>query len=239
MKTSKEELCTILGIKQRTLKDIEHNNQLENRLENKGYKYINKYKEGKKVFYEIELINENKEVYSNMCKYVYNVNKEDEFSKYFTTRTLSNSNKVLPLNCADISEVAKVSSKTVRKWDATLELKDIIRKDGFYYFSMELETRKIEQCSKEEYLSFWKNKALLSALGALQRRYINGEITLTELQLASMDIGTIITTIKGKYYFKSKKYITNSDNELYNDTIKLIANLYGNNKNTYSIELEE
>jgi len=239
IKLNKEELSSILGITKESLKKIETKGQLEQRLNAKGYILKNRLKEGRNIYYIIELENENKEVYSNMCEYVYNVKKETEFTKYFTVRTSTNGNELFPLNCADIGEVANVSSKTVKKWDNTLEIKDIIRKDGFYYFSMELETKEIKMCSKQEYLNFWKNKALLSALNSLQIRYIKGEITLTELQLSSIDIGNITMAVKGKYYYRTKKYATNKDNKLYIDTLELIKALYGNKDITIEYELIE
>ena len=79
------------------------------------------------------------------------------------------------------------------KWDNILLKNDIISKDDFFYFCIEedQENRIIRECSKEEYKSFFKNKAYKEAFKNLQKKYINGEITLNELTLASAEVGAI------------------------------------------------
>ena len=106
MKVDKEYICNLLNIKQRTLKTIEAENKLNERLEQKGYNLIEKIKEGRKVYYIIEQYNSNKEMYSNMVKYVFNTNKKEEFTKYFCLTTKENNN--LPLSKSYISNKAEV-----------------------------------------------------------------------------------------------------------------------------------
>lgn len=50
---------------------------------------------------------------------------------------------------------------------------------------------------------------------------MQGEITLTELQLTSGDIAVIISMIENRYCFKIKKYKVNQ-NEIYEYTRNLI-----------------
>ena len=62
MKTvDKKELCKILNVKPSTLKDIVKDKKLEQRLEKKGYELVDKFKKGRYVYYNIKLINVDKE----------------------------------------------------------------------------------------------------------------------------------------------------------------------------------
>lgn len=224
MKKNKKEIAEILGVSIESLKKIEGNKTLEEKLKNKGYKFINKFKEGRKVFYEIELINESQEVLSNLCNHVYKVKrKKEEFCKYYMLRTDEDN---IPRSKADISKDVEISKATIDKWDNKLIELKIISKDGFFYFSIDKNTNEINQCTEEEYKTFWKNSHMLKAFNDLQIKYLNGEITLNQLQLASADIGAFMVAISNKYYFRTKKYKVNKDNKLYIDTKTLIEEVF-------------
>lgn len=225
IKVDKEYICNLLNIKNDTLRKLESKNKLCERLEKKGYKLIEKLKEGRKVYYILEQERGDKEVYSNMIKYVYNTNKEDEFSKYFSLRTVNNNN--FPLSKNDISNVAEVSKRTVTTWDNKLIDYNIISKDGYFYFCIDKENKTIKQCEKEEYKCFWRNTAYIKAFKDLQLKYINGIIDLNQLTLASAEIGASVALITNRYYYRVKKYKTNTENKLYIDTFNLIKSLYG------------
>lgn len=231
MVINKMELCDILNIKTRTLKQIESNNKLCERLENKGYKLINRTKEGRSILYEVELINENKEVYSNLCKYVFNTNKEFEFAKYFISRIITNDNNIIKTN-KDIAIIVGVSNQLISNWDNTLINNKMILKNGYYYICVDNNNKEIRECTKEEYKSFYRNKSYIHAFKMLQHRFYNGEITLTELQVASADIGSSIALIENKYYYRIKKYINNTDNKMYIDTLELIKSIYNKELHT-------
>lgn len=215
-----------MSIKERTLKEIEKDNKLELRLKEKGYKFICKYKEGRKNIYEVEQENEYKEVYSNLVKNYYNTNKEFEFTKYFNLRTLNND--LFPLNKADISNKVNVSSRTITRWDNTLIDKSIIAKDGFYYFCLDKGNRTIKQCGKEEYKSFWKNRAIENNIKMLVDKYYKGEIGIEEMLQENSNFTTKVNLFDNKYYFRTKKYKTNINNQIYIDTCNLIKAVYGN-----------
>lgn len=226
IKVDRKGLCDILSVKERTLKDIEKEGKLQIRLKEKGYIFIAKLKEGRKNIYEIEQENEYKEIYSNLVKNYYNTNKEIEFTKYFNLRTLTND--LFPLNKADISNKVNVSSRTITRWDNTLLDKSIIAKDGFYYFCLDKNKGAIKQCSKEEYKSFWKNKAIENHIKVLIDKYYKGEIGIEEMLKENSNFTTKINLFDNKYYFRTKKYKTNTENQLYIDTYNLIQSVYGN-----------
>ena len=231
MRCSKEDLACLLGVKKGTLINIEKNKQLEMRLEKKGYKLLGKEKAGRNVYYTLEQTNPEKEIYSNMVKYIFNSDKEDEFAEYFILRT---ENEGIPLGKKDIAEEIKLSTNTVSKFDDKMLKAKIISRDKFFYFCIERTKDEktgalkvlVRECDEQEHNNFWKNTAYVKAFSDLQSRYVRGEITLNELQIASAGVGSTIAILENKYYYKVKKYKTNKNNQLYKDLRNLVIELY-------------
>ena len=213
MKCDRKRLKEILNISLNALKLIERRNNLEYRLNKVGYELIDKYKDKNKYIYIIE---KNSQQTKKELNNIYNTNRTDKFISYFNIRTIEE-----PKTIKQIAEESNVAEKTVIKWDNTLQDKRILSKDGFYYFKVDRLKDEIIEISKEEFKSFWRNKAYLNAFEELRRKYILGEISLTELQLTSGDIAVIISMIENKYCFKIKKYKVNR-NEIFDYTEKLI-----------------
>lgn len=213
MECDRKQLKEILDISLNALKLIEKRNSLKQRLNKKGYVLVDKYKVKNKYIYVIKKSNaELKKKINN----IYNTNRADKFIDYFNIRTVEN-----PKTIKEVALESKVAEKTVIKWDNTLQDKRILSKDGFYYFKVDRSNNQIEEICKEEYKSYWRNKAYLGAFAELRRKYMQGEITLTEFQLTSGDIAVIISMLENKYCFKVKKYKVNR-NEIYEYTRKLI-----------------
>lgn len=220
---NKKQLCKdILGVSERRLTKLENNSELSNKLYQKGYNLIRKFKEGKTIMYELELFDENKEIYSNLVEYYYGVDKEYEFTLYYTKRTKSE----FPLTKADISRLVGVSKTTISRWDDILVEKNIISKDGYFYFYIDRESGNIKQCDKEAYDKFWQNITHIKALKSLELKYINGAIDLNELKVASDGIDEVISAISKRHYFRGKKYKVNEDNPIHKDTLNLIKKIY-------------
>lgn len=226
----KNELSNLLGVKKEALKKIIDRGNLEDRLNKEGYTLIKVNKVGKKNIYILEKQDntEKKKLYNNICKYAFNTNKPDSFKEYFQYRTDSSSeNKAM--SQMDMSNISKVSRKTISKWDKTLIDKSIISKDGYFYFCIVTDNNgnsDLVQCTEDEYKSFWKNKSLIDSLKQLEHRYIKGEITLNELTLGATSIGMLTALTENRYYFRTKKYKVNQDNQLYLDVKTLIEDIY-------------
>ena len=213
MECDRNQLKVILGVSLNALKLIEKRNNLEHRLNKVGYTLIDKYKKKNKYIYVIQKTNKKlKQKISNM----YNTNRADKFINYFNIRTIEQ-----PKTIKEIAIESEVAEKTIIKWDNTLQDKRILSKDGFYYFKLDKSNNEIIEISKEEYKTFWKNKSYLKAFADLRKRYMEGEISLTELQLTSGDVAVIVSAIESKYCFKIKKYKVNR-NQLYADTRRII-----------------
>lgn len=213
MECDRNKLKGILNISLNALKLIEKRNNLEYRLNKVGYTLIDKYKKKNKYIYVIKKSNkELKQKISNM----YNTNRADKFINYFNIRTIEQ-----PKTIKEIAIESEVAEKTIIKWDNTLQDKRILSKDGFYYFKLDRSNNEIIEITKEEYKTFWKNKVYLKAFADLRKKYMEGEISLTELQLTSGDVAVIVSAIENKYCFKIKKYKVNR-NQLYADTRRII-----------------
>lgn len=221
MKVSRNELKDILGVSLEGLKTIEKRKQLNHRLISLGYNFISKEKISRKVYYYVENSNSNKQLIINMCKYVFNTRKNEEFVQYFKERT-ENSKNDIPTSLEYLSNKVNVGIMTVRKWDLKLLDKKIISKDGYFYFKMNKLTQTIEEVTKEEYNSYWRNNGRLRTQKKLQNRFMKGEIDFEELkELIGME-AIIRAELEGKYLLRIKRYKLNKSNLLYLDFLKLV-----------------
>jgi len=213
VKCDRSQLKDILNISLNALKLIEKRNNLQYRLRKCGYELIDKYKVKNKYIY---VIRESNQEIKKQISNLYNTNRTDKFINYFNIRTIEE-----PKTIKEIALISEVAEKTIIKWDNTLQDKRILSKDDFYYFKVDRIKDTITEICKEEFKSYWRNKAYLNAFADLRRKYMQGEITLTELQLTSGDIAVIISMIENRYCFKIKKYKVNQ-NEIYEYTRNLI-----------------
>ena len=125
MKVCRNELAKMLGISLEGLKKSEKRKQLEERLMNIGYRFINKTKEKRNVYYEVNITDESKQLLNNIWKYVFDVDKPKEFTIYLKERTEYSKND-LPATLDYLSNKSNVSISTVCKWDLKLLDKKII-----------------------------------------------------------------------------------------------------------------
>ena len=222
MRCSKEDLACLLGVKKGTLINIEKNKQLEMRLEKKGYKLLGKEKAGRNVYYTLEQTSPEKEIYSNMVKYVFNAESEDKFADYFIVRT---ENEGIPLGKKDVAKATDLSVKTIGRFDNKMLEAKIIEEDGYYYFV--LENGVSYQCTHTEYKKYWSNMYSIKSYKNLHRMFEDGEITLNELKLAIEGKKELQKKTDLKYCYRIKRYKINKDNELYITAIDCIKSMYG------------
>lgn len=218
MRCDRKKLAKVLGVTVDAIKGLEARQTLEKRLNKIGYTLKGKTKFKNRCYYHIKrsdnINNVNPKESKKLIRRIYNTNDTDKFEKYFDERTVEQ-----PKTLREIANKTGATEKTISKWDSTLVEKSILIKDGYYYYK--LQDDKLYEVTEEEYKSFWKNKAYLHAFINLQEKYLNGELTLTEFQLASGERAVIAATIENKYYFKIKKYKVNKT-QLYKDTKKLL-----------------
>jgi hypothetical protein len=232
-------LSELLNIKERTLKEIEKNNKLDIRLKEKGYKLIDRYKEGKKIYYNMEQVNENKEILNNICNLTFKTKQEEKLKDYIIIRNDFNN---YPLSKKKIADTIGIGLKTISKWDNIMLNNKFMYKDGFFYMKIEkLENGQyiINQVDKWEYNNYWKNKVKTKLYKSLQIKYISGAITLDEFTLAIDEIATIFNMIDNKYYYKVDKYKINDNNKLFKDIYNLFLSIYSKEDIELNFELIE
>lgn len=228
LKLTKQELMEILNVKSRTLEKMEKCNKLSSRLKDKGYELKKKDKEGRKVFYYIIKFTEtdNKEILTNIIENIFKTRKYLTFSEYFTIRYVFAKMEWQGASISAISDKVGVSEQIIIKWDKILKEERWIYQEGYYYYKRDMNTGEELLISEWEYKSYWRNKAYVSAMNKLQKKYDNGEISFTELQVAILERTDILKAIEGKYCYKVKKYIIDEGMTLCGDVFNLIKKCY-------------
>ena len=217
----KSELKDILGVSLEGIKTIEKRKQLGIRLDRIGYKLIERIKRDRKVYYSVECTDENKQLLNNIYKYVFEVDKYKEFTKYFKERTEKSKN-FIPASLKSLGNKASVSITTIHKWDIKLLNKKIISSDGYFYFKINKDNHTIEEVSKEEYTSYWRNKSKVELRSKLHEKFNSGEISFDDALDIAENFAALKTEVEGKYLYRTKRYKLNEDNLLYLDIIGLI-----------------
>lgn len=141
MKVDKLGLINIMGINKYTLKRVEHDGKLKERLYKIGYILKNKTKEGRKVYYEIEETENN---INSFISYKFKTNYPKDFIKMIKIRIEDCENSKGIKTNAEISKELNVSNKTICKWNKQLIECGFLIKDGkekIYY--NELKTKRI------------------------------------------------------------------------------------------------
>lgn len=242
-KLNREELMQILGVKNESLKWIIKSNKLKERLVEKGYRYINKIKDGRKSYYIVEVFNvtNNIESLNNICTGVFNTRKQKEFSNYYLYRTL---NTTEPLTKQFLSDLSNVNVNTISKWDKSMIENNIMTKDGYFYVAMSFNPNDEEGkpyyklTDKYEYNSFIKNNLSLSKRKKAYEDLQNGTIDKITYDIIMDGTTACMLANKNKIVYKVTKYQLEKANI---DFIKLIEDLimkvYMIDKNNYLINL--
>lgn len=208
----RKQLAELLNTSVQNIKMLEKRNKLKEKLNIKGYNLLNIYKKSKTTYNIIECDNPGVKALS-----VLNIRKPYSFTKYLNHRLQEQA-----ISIKDIAINSNVNKNTVVRWDKKLIYNKVMSRDGFYYFKLVLGRDEAVEISKEEYNSFWRNTAYIKALKKLQNRYLNGEITLNELQLATGDINSYYSIVNGVYCFRVNKFKVDKENDLYLDLSKLL-----------------
>lgn len=229
MKVTKQELMGILGVKSDTLKQIEKRKTLEKRLDEKGYALINKTKEGRNNVYEIDKINDSKELLNNITNYMFGTNNDYSFSDYFMYR-LFNINK--PITKEMLSKWCKVNRKTITRWDEKMLMNNVLSKDGYFYIAMEFDKDKkptYRITCKDEYSSYIKCSRFANKKQEIAQKYKKDEIDYDTMQMLMDSVTAYAQTIEDKFVYRVSKFQIKKNNKLFKDICNLI-------KDTYNVE---
>ncbi|WP_195979946.1 hypothetical protein [Clostridium butyricum] len=228
IKLTRNELMEILGVKTDGLKKIEQRKQLEERLSDKGYKFIEKKKEGVKNFYivEKESNGDDKELLTNIIKNCYKTKEYLTFSEYYTIRYVFAKMDWQGATIKNIADYVGVHENTIMKWDKTLKDNEILKQDGYYYYKLDTNSGEESQISEYEYKAYWNNTKNIDDIKQMIDEYNEGKITATRLRRQMREYEAYNEAIEGKYCYRVKKYIVNELNILCGDVWKLIKKCY-------------
>ena len=122
-----KQLGEMLGITESSVRKIISRGILEESLNNKGYKLIRRFKQGRKYVCEIEKESSCKELFSGIAKSMFNTNKVVELSDYIMYR---NKNEDLPLSKNMLSDLCNIHRNTITKWDKKMIENNFMSNDG-------------------------------------------------------------------------------------------------------------
>lgn len=229
MELDKNELSVILGVSINTLKVIERKNNLEQRLKEKGYKFVSKINKGKggKSHYIIEKIDENKMMYTDICDNVIKTKNYDGFGKYFNTRKYNGEN---PISKSEIGEYCETSRNTISRWDHKMIELDMLSKDGFFYICCDYGSEEIPiyyETTKEDYNNYMKNSKASKRTTKIIEKYNNKEINVDEFRYQMKIIEECDKAINGRIIYKISKYQLNEDSDLFKLLEECVKDIYG------------
>lgn len=216
----------ILNVKKEGLKTIEKRKQLNNRLKDKGYKLIDKVKEGRKIYYIIDKQSNEKEIYNNLVHILFNTLKEKEFSTYFLTR-IANINK--PITKELLSKNCEVNRKTITKWDNKMIEHRLLSKDGYFYVSTTYDDEgkpTYTLTSKEEYYSYMRCSRYVKQKEKVLQDYKSGKIDIESCQLLLDGITLNQQAIENRFVYKVNKFQLIHNNYLIKDILNYIELIY-------------
>lgn len=207
LRLTRQQICEILGVAKSGLKTIENKNQLAQRLNDKGYKLLEKQKVGRNNVYVVEQFNSRVGDYTNICNYVMNTNEYDKFADYYLYRTC---NVQIPITQGEICKLVGINKNTLTKWDKKMVECEILGKEGFWYIAREynFETKKHSYylTCEEDYKNFMKTYSKISKKKKLMENYKKGLIDDDTFLLALDTINDSEEYIKQRIVYKVNKY---------------------------------
>ena len=122
-----KQLGEMLGITESSVRKIISRGILEESLNNKGYKLIRRFKQGRKYVCEIEKADSCMEILYGVAKGMFNTDMIKEWGDYMLYR---NANEDLPLSKNTLSELCNIHRNTITKWDKKMIENNFKSNDG-------------------------------------------------------------------------------------------------------------
>lgn len=232
-KISREELIGILGVTNGALKQIIRRNQLYDRLLEKGYKYIDKIKEGRNVKYIVNKISDDKKILNDITVNMFGTRNDKDFGDYVLYR-LYNLSK--PITNKMLSEWCNVNRNTISKWDDEMIRNGFMTKDGYFYMAIDYDNKNkptYRLTTKHEYISYLKCSKYANKKREIAERYKRSEISYDEMEIAIEGINEFAKTIEKKFVYRINKFQLVKNNYLFVELVTLIENTRTDNKVYY------
>lgn len=228
MKLSTKQIADMLCVSTRSLMTIKSNGELHKRLESIGYKVVKEYKEGRSVYYLVELTkNKDKSAVIQLFnKRVFGV-ANDKFKDYYVKRTAASKGKDTEayelMTKQNIAEELGVTRQTVGTWDAKLvELGVLDEDDRIYLYVQSVPEQKIFKTSIDDYKHY--HKTLINAkkaYAALKAAHNNGLIDDFTLEFAYKEYKSKLEEMSANHVVRIKAYKLNEENPTHKEAIRL------------------
>lgn len=211
----RNKIIDILQISNEALKGIIKRKTLEKRLEEKGYKLIRQIKNGRKIFYELDIINNTKENFNNLTYALFNTKKDNEFGDYLLYRS---NNIDLPITNEMLKNFCNVSKTTINKWNKKMIEHGLMSKDGYFYIAKDYnkdgQLIRYRLTDKYEYQSYHKCSKYAKKKNEIGERYKKEEITFDEMEIMLSGINEYAKLTEQKFIYRVNKYNMNLEENI-------------------------
>lgn len=207
-----DEVVELLSVSKNAIRMQEKKKSINAYLCRKGYELIDRFRMGKKVYYNLVTINTTITDFDKLCKF-HRVDS-NKFAKHIVARKDS-LNK--PISTKDIYKETKLSDNTTRKYDNILVEEKFMKKDFIYtrYICIEGKMVYDSPCTKEEYDTFWKRNSNDKKLkDAIRENYYRGNISYDEMLDAMESLTVSIIGHSGEFISRTKVY-SPGENKIY------------------------
>ena len=169
---TREELRDMLQVQENTLKAVIKRKQLEQRINEVGYKLHNTYKQGRNTIYELVPLDEDywKEIQSK-----YNIRKKKEQTAYSYIRI----NRPEETRAGVIrSSHVNISNNTAKKFDTILVLEGGLMYNEEQYMLIDINNNTMTPIDKKQYCDFWiEHKKDKAKINEIEKKIERGDIT--------------------------------------------------------------
>ena len=230
-----KQLGEMLGITESSVRKIISRGILEESLNNKGYKLIRRFKQGRKYVCEIEKADSCMEILYGIAKGMFNTDMIKEWGDYMLYR---NANEDLPLSKNTLSELCNIHRNTITKWDKKMIENNFMSNDGCFYivkvYNPDGSVKGYELTDYREYKNYHSTNYKYKRMKKdIVDRYANKEITYDEYEMQTQAINDYLISNEGKFVYRISKYSIERDNKLYNEIFELIKMTFEDKNKEY------
>lgn len=218
-----QQLAALLGAKKNCIKVWKCKGILDDKLKENGYTLEKEYREGHKLYYELNdttPINEE----SLFNKQVFNV-EHPYFKHYYIERTQT-AKGVKDTNINDIvfqkdlANITGCSRNTIKRWDNILQDLEILSVDGYLYIRIMKD--KLYISNRDEYIHYCKQVNIAkNKHTTIMFAYRRDEIDKDTMESAHQEYKDTLLQFADNYVRKISIYKLNKNNPLHIKAIKV------------------
>lgn len=150
-------IALILGVA--NIKSIEKSGTLEQRLIQKNCRLLEKFKEGRKAMYKIEIIQNVSDFSANELCNKHKIKKKEKFKFHAKNRYNSIKGENNLATQQQFANKINEDRYTIKKFDNVLLEEDFMIENGFRYWAYK-DGKMLYETSRESYNKFWKDNQI-------------------------------------------------------------------------------